>query len=39
LLFRVNQLGVVIRGDATALVWVKVAITSLVPFAIPTSAS
>jgi hypothetical protein len=29
----VNQLGVVIRGDATALVWVKVAITYLVPFA------
>jgi len=33
LLFCVNQLGVVIRGDATALVWVKVAITYLVPFA------
>ena len=32
-LFCVNQLGVVIRGDATALVWVKVAITYLVPFA------
>jgi len=30
---RVNQRGVVIRGDATALVWVKVAITYLVPFA------
>jgi len=32
-LFCVNQLGVVIRGDTTALVWVKVAITYLVPFA------
>ncbi len=32
-LFCVNQLGVVIRGDATALVWIKVAITYLVPFA------
>ena len=32
-LFCVNQLGVVIRGDATALVWVKMAITYLVPFA------
>ena len=32
-LFCVNQFGVVIRGDATALVWVKVAITYLVPFA------
>ncbi len=33
MLFCVNQLGVVIRGDATALVWIKVAITYLVPCA------
>jgi len=32
-LFCVNQVGVVIRGDATALVWVKVAITYLASFA------
>lgn len=33
-LFCVNQLDVVLRGDATALVWVKGAITYLVPFGV-----
>lgn len=32
-LFCVNRLGVVLRGDATALVWGKVAVTYAVPFA------
>ena len=33
-LFCINQLDVVVRGDATPLVWVKGAITYLVPFAV-----
>jgi hypothetical protein len=33
-LFCINQLDVVVRGDATALVWVKTAITYLVPFCV-----
>ena len=33
-LFCINQLDVVLRGDATALVWVKGAITYLVPFGV-----
>jgi hypothetical protein len=35
ILFAINQLDVVIRGDATTtIVWAKVAITYLVPFAV-----
>lgn len=34
LLFCINQLDVVLRGDATAAVWVKSAVTYLVPFAV-----
>jgi hypothetical protein len=34
LLFTINQLDVVLRGDATAGVWVKGAVTYLVPFAV-----
>lgn len=33
-LFCINQLDVVIRGDATALVWVKTSVTFLVPFCV-----
>jgi hypothetical protein len=33
-LFCINQLDVVLRGDATAVVWIKAAVTYLVPFAI-----
>ena len=33
-LFCINQLDVVLRGDATALVWIKSAITYLVPFGV-----
>ncbi len=33
-LFCINQLDVVMRGDATAIVWVKVAVTYLVPFGV-----
>ena len=32
ILFAINQLDVVVRGHATALVWAKVALTYLVPF-------
>jgi hypothetical protein len=31
-LFCINQLDVVLRGDATAVVWIKSAVTYLVPF-------
>lgn len=31
-LFAVNQLDVVLRGDATPAVWLKVALTYVVPF-------
>jgi hypothetical protein len=34
ILFCINQLDVVLRGDATILVWVKGAITYVVPFAV-----
>lgn len=34
ILFSINQLDVVLRGDATAVVWVKVAVTYLVPFCV-----
>lgn len=33
-LFCINQLDVVLRGDATAVVWIKAAITYLVPFGV-----
>ncbi len=33
-LFVINQLDVVLRGDATGLVWVKAAVTYLVPFCV-----
>jgi len=33
-LFAINQLDVVLRGEATAAVWVKSAITYLVPFCV-----
>jgi hypothetical protein len=34
LLFCINQLDVVLRGDATTVVWVKSAVTYLVPFGV-----
>jgi hypothetical protein len=34
ILFCINQLDVVVRGDATPLVGVKVCVTYLVPFAV-----
>jgi hypothetical protein len=33
-LFAINQLDVVLRGEATAVVWIKSAVTYLVPFAV-----
>ena len=33
-LFCINQLDVVLRGDATTAVWIKSAITYLVPFGV-----
>lgn len=33
-LFCINQLDVVLRGDATAAVWVKSAVTYVVPFVV-----
>ena len=33
-LFCINQLDVVLRGDASAVVWIKAAVTYLVPFAV-----
>ncbi len=37
LLFLINQLDVVLRGDATVTVWVKSAVTYLVPFCVSTA--
>ena len=34
ILFGINQLDVVLRGDATVVTWVKSAITYLVPFCV-----
>jgi hypothetical protein len=34
LLFGINQLDVVLRGDATPLVWIKAAVTYVVPFCV-----
>lgn len=33
-LFAINQLDVVLRGDASAVVWIKSAVTYLVPFGV-----
>jgi hypothetical protein len=33
-LFAINQLDVVLSGDATTVTWVKVAVTYLVPFVV-----
>jgi hypothetical protein len=34
ILFCINQLDVVLRGDATPVIWVKVAVTYVVPFCV-----
>lgn len=34
ILFCINQLDVVVHGDATAAVWIKTAVTYLVPFCV-----
>jgi hypothetical protein len=34
ILFAINQLDVVLRGDASAVVWIKSALTYLVPFTV-----
>jgi hypothetical protein len=34
ILFAINQLDVVLRGDATTVVWLKSALTYLVPFTV-----
>ena len=34
ILFGINQLDVVLAGDATALTWLKVGVTYLVPFTV-----
>lgn len=34
ILFAINQLDVVLRGDATTAVWVKSAVTYIVPFCV-----
>jgi hypothetical protein len=36
-LFCINQLDVVLRGDATTTVWVKAAVTYLVPFCVSSA--
>ncbi len=36
-LFCINQLDVVLRGDANAVVWVKAASTYLVPFCVSSA--
>ncbi|CAN5626634.1 hypothetical protein BH20ACT2_BH20ACT2_00100 [soil metagenome] len=37
LLFAINQLDVVIKGNANAVVWFKSAVTYLVPFAVSSA--
>ncbi len=37
ILFAINQLDVVLRGDATAVVWVKAAVTYVVPFCVAST--
>ena len=34
ILFAINQLNIVLEGQATAIVWVKTGVTFLVPFAV-----
>jgi hypothetical protein len=34
ILFAINQLDVILRGDADTAVWIKAAVTYLVPFAV-----
>jgi hypothetical protein len=34
ILFAINQLDVVLRGDATAFVWFKIGLTYVVPFCV-----
>jgi hypothetical protein len=34
ILFCINQLDVVLRGDANAIVWIKAAVTYVVPFCV-----
>ena len=36
-LFCINQLDVVLRGEADAVVWIKVAVTFLVPFCVSSA--
>jgi hypothetical protein len=36
-LFCINQLDVVLRGDATTTVWIKAAVTYLVPFCVSSA--
>ncbi|MEX2394706.1 MAG: nitrate/nitrite transporter NrtS [Actinomycetota bacterium] len=36
ILFCINQLDVVLRGDATTAVWIKAAVTYVVPFCVST---
>ena len=33
-LFAINQLDVVLRGDATVVIWLKVGLTYVVPFCV-----
>jgi hypothetical protein len=37
ILFGINQLDVVVRGDATAVVWVKAVVTYVVPFCVSSA--
>jgi hypothetical protein len=37
ILFCINQLDVVVRGDATAVVWVKSVVTYVVPFCVSSA--
>ena len=36
-LFAINQLDVVVRGDADLAVWIKIVVTYLVPFCVATA--
>jgi hypothetical protein len=38
-LFAINQLDVVLRGDADGVVWVKVAVTYAVPFCVSSAGA
>lgn len=37
ILFAINQLDVVLRGDADAITWIKAAVTYLVPFCVSSA--